>query len=206
MFSLQRTLSLGAALSLLAACGSTVETIGAGGATASGSTWSGTSTVTTSSDATTTSSGSGGGGCAGAIDAHIDGTAVTLASACADKAGDGTPSAQGFQFGGGPVGAPSGLVIEGCVGPYAGSRGLVFQLLDAWSPGTYTKGTVRYTDENGGTWGVGGDPFDVEVQALGPTGGTISGTFKAMVTHGGDAAHAVDGSFAVCHTADFLAP
>lgn len=198
MSSLRRTLSLGAALSFLAACGPTVETVGGGGTTSSGST-----SATTSSGTTTTSSS---GGCAGLISANVDDVVVTLASACADQAGEGTASALGFQFGGGPVGAPSGLVIEGCVSPQPGSRGVVFQLLDAWSPGTYAKGTVTYTDELGTSWGVGGDPFQVEVQTLDPVGGIISGEFKAMVTHGGDAAHTLGGSFAVCHTSDFLAP
>jgi hypothetical protein len=73
-------------------------------------------------------------------------------------------------------------------------------------PGTFTTGSARWTDSMGATWGVAGDPFQMIVTSIGPVGGYIDGTFDVVVSHGGNAAHSVAGSFHVCRVPDELAP
>jgi hypothetical protein len=205
MFSFRQILSTCTALSLLAACGSSVETVGGGGHSTTGAGSTGSTTTDTFTGSTT--GGGGSAGCAGVITVHGDGAVAQLSSECPDTAQSGATSANGWLFAGGPVGAPHGLTIEGCAAAIPGSRGLRFDLFDASAPGSFASGSVTYHDADGVGWGVGGDPFTVEVQTLPPVGGVITGAFKANLTQSGGTAHlALDGDIAACHTTDLFAP
>ena len=195
----------------LAACGSSVETIGGSGGANTTTTHTGTGTTTTTTTTTWTSSGGGSGGgspCAGEIQLVVDnGSPEILTSICQGAWGSSESSkAVGYIFSGGPYPGTQGLVVLGCAGPEAASEGILLSPADAIAPGHYTAGTTSYTDPGGITWGVSGDPFDMTVTALGPVGGSIQGTFSVMVTHGGNAAHDIEGTFDVCHVTDLNAP
>lgn len=195
------------ALAVLA-CGGTVSTTtgGTGGSTSS------SSTTTGSGGSTSTSTGTGGaggaGGCVGFLDVTADnGAPVHYGSVCADSFGSNESStALGYVFSGGPAPGVQALTLLGCVSAAPKSEGIVLSLSDAVAPGTFTKGSVTWTDPGGIPWGVEGDPLSAVVTALGPVGGAIDGHFTAMVTHGGNAAHNVEGTFHVCRVNDLLAP
>jgi hypothetical protein len=186
---------------------------GAGGATSTSAGGSGGATTTSAGGAgggTTTSAGGAGGagGCIGSITVAIDGAApVTLDHPCPGLTdSDVATSAFGYKYAGGPVGAPYGTRIAGCLMSAAGAEGLVLDVDSAMNAGAYTKGLATFTDANGATWGVGGDPFDVTISTYGDVGAAIDGSFTLMVTHGGNAAHGLVGTFHVCHAPDLLAP
>jgi hypothetical protein len=199
----------------LAACGSSVETVdGSGGATTT-TTPTGTGTTTSTSTSTTTttwtSSGGGSGGgapCAGEIQLVVDnGSPEILTSICYGAWGSNdSTKAVGYIFSGGPAPGTQGLVVLGCVGPETGSEGIQLAPEDAIGPGDYTAGSTTYTDPGGMTWGVAGDPFAMTVTNLQPVGGSIQGNFQVMVTHGGNAAHNLEGTFDVCHVTDMQVP
>jgi hypothetical protein len=50
------------------------------------------------------------------------------------------------------------------------------------------------------------DPFELDVTALSAVGGAIEGTVQATVSHGGDAALDLAGSFHVCRAPDEVVP
>jgi hypothetical protein len=198
----------------LLACGGTVSTTttsGTGGSTSTSSTTTG-STTTGSGGSTSTSTGTGGAGgaaaCVGFFDVTADnGAPVHYGSACENSFGSNESStALGYEFSGGPAPGVQALTLIGCVSAAAKSEGIFLSLSDALGPGTFTKGSVTWTDPGGITWGVEGDPLSAEVTALGQVGGVIEGHFTAMVTHGGNAAHNVEGTFHVCRVNDLLAP
>jgi hypothetical protein len=138
-----------------------------------------------------------------------NGAPEELPSSCAGTWGASSPEADGYYYAGGPPGAPHGLAIEGCASAMAKSVGVQFAATNGDGPGTYSMGTIQYTDGNGSTWGVSGDSFTLIVTqgpSFGTPGGAFDGTFTANVSHGGNAAHMLSGSFHVCHVHDLLAP
>lgn len=196
------------ALALLA-CGGTVSTTTTSGTGGSTST---SGTTTGSGGSTSTSTGTGGAGGAGACVGFLDviadnGAPVHYGSVCADSFGSNeSATALGYEFSGGPAPGVQALTLLGCVSAAPKSEGIFLSLSDATSPGTFTKGSVTWTDPGGIPWGVEGDPLSAVVTVLGPVGGVIEGHFTAMVTHGGNAAHNVEGTFHVCRVNDLLAP
>lgn len=198
----------------LVACGSSVDpdsggtsSGGGGGGTTTGTTTSTTSTTSTSSEGGA-GGGTGGGSCSGYVDVAADNGAPThYATFCSGGWGSGESStAVGYLFEGGPAPGVQVFQIVGCLGAGPGSEGITLGVDDATAPGTYTKGSTQWIDPGGGAWGVEGDPFDVTITKLDPVGGVVEGTFSAMVTHGGNAAHALSGAFHVCRVSDMLAP
>jgi hypothetical protein len=139
----------------------------------------------------------------------VDDAPVDLTSDCA---GSWNPnmvtSAEGHVLQGGPPPGFYELDIVGCASAAMVSEGVQLDLTNAMGPGVYTTGTVLYTDAGGGMWGNPGDPFQVQLTQEGAVGGTIQGTFTAMVsrTMGGNAAHTLSGSFSVCRVPDEDAP
>jgi hypothetical protein len=194
-----------------AACGGSVESHGgSGGATTTTTGQSTDSTTTMSSSSTTTSSGGGGGSapCAGEVQVIEDnGSPQIFGSVCDSSWGsDHSDKAVGYIFMGGPAPGAQGLVILGCASPQSGSPRLSLAPTDAVTPGTYTAGTTSYTDSQGITWGVSVDPFELTVTSLGDVGESIVGFYSVMVTHGGNAARDLAGSFDVCRIPDMIAP
>ncbi|MFO0758963.1 MAG: hypothetical protein U0359_20895 [Byssovorax sp.] len=189
--------------------GSSSTTAGTGGS-------SSTTTVTTTTTgaggqggaSTTTTTGAGGsGGCSGSIDLVADnGAPVHLASHCMGSWGDPSVGAEGYIFMGGPAPGIERLEIIGCKSDAANSEGVHLSAKDVMGTGTFTVGTTYYTAPDGSMWGVDGDPFEVKITSCGMVGDAIDGTFTAMVTHGGNAAHSLEGSFHVCRVEDELAP
>jgi hypothetical protein len=114
----------------------------------------------------------------------------------------------GYFFSGGPAPGTQALDIDGCEngGDLAASPGIGLSATNATSAGTFTTGSAHWTDALGATWGVPGDAFKMTVTSIGPVGGYIDGTFDVVVSHGGNAAHSVAGSFHVCRVPDELAP
>jgi hypothetical protein len=55
------------------------------------------------------------------------------------------------------------LSIYGCASTAPASEGISIILDDAHTPGTYTKGVVRYTDPMGSGWGYSNDFFQVTI-------------------------------------------
>jgi hypothetical protein len=214
----------------LVACGSSVSTStgtastsGSGGGSTSGTTGTGagsttsgtTSTTSTSTSGTTTTSGtstssSGAGGSSGGcyIDLTVDeGTAHHLTSICSGSWGSNNSSEPvGYYFAGGPVGAPHGLDLDGCQDAMAKSFGVSLAAQNAAGTGMFTMGTTTYTDANGMTWGVMGDPFVLNITQADMVGGVFVGTFDAQVSQGGALTHSLQGTFRVCHVPDELAP
>lgn len=76
----------------------------------------------------------------------------------------------------------------------------------ATAPGTFTVGSVNWTDQNGMQWSSAQFSPKVTITKLDPVGGAIEGTVSVMVTQGGNAAHTLDGAFHVCRVSDELAP
>ena len=191
-------LLLSAATASLLACGGTVETSGGTG---------GTTTTSSSTTSTTTTSTTGSGGCAGYIDVTIDGIDQQFASSCYGAWGanesDG-PAA--YLFSGGPFPGAQALDVVGCVGSAQGEEGVLLSASDASGTGTFTAGSTSYTDASGGLWGAAGDPFELVVTSFGEVGDYVEGSFQVMVTHGGNAAHTLTATFAVCRVSDLLAP
>jgi hypothetical protein len=148
------------------------------------------------------------GGCAGTIAVAVDnGGLEHFDSICNGSWGaNQTTGALGYLFSGGPFPGVQTLDIEGCVSANANSEGLLIALDKAMAPGKYTKGSVTYTDKNGVAWGVANDPLSVTVTRFDAVGGVIEGSFNATVTHGGNAAHSLGGTFHVCRVSDELAP
>ena len=148
-------------------------------------------------------------GCSGYVDVVADnGAPQHFGSICAGSWGTNqTTSAVGYLFSGGPAPGVQRLEIAGCASSSAVSTtpGISLSASDASSVGTYTVGTTSYTDA-AGTWGFANDPFHLVVTRLDAAGGVIEGSFTAMVTHGGNAARSLTGSFHVCRVPDELAP
>ena len=202
---------LAGGVGLCAACGgkAVIDGSSTGGTGGAGGTSTTTTTHTTSTTSSSSSTGGAGGTeCLGELEVVVDnGAPVPFASMCQGAWGsDESNKAVGYMFSGGPAPGSQGLVVLGCAHSYAGSQGIILAPRNATSPGTYTAGTATYTDENGGSWGADGDPFHMTVTKLGPVGGSIEGTFQALVTHGGNAGHNVSGTFNVCRVSDMLAP
>jgi len=198
-------------LGVPAACGGSVESQGGSGGASTTTTGQSTDSTTTTSSSITWTSSSGGGGsspCVGEVQVVEDnGSPQVFGSICQGAWGsEQTDKAVGYIFMGGPAPGAQGLVILGCAGPQAASPGITLAPTDALTPGTYTAGATSYTDSQGNTWGVSGDPFELTVTTLGDVGGSIVGTYSVMVTHGGNAAHDVSGSFDVCRVPNLLAP
>jgi hypothetical protein len=119
-----------------------------------------------------------------------------------------TPTGFSFVHGSPPPGGQE-LYIDGCAAGAPGSEGLHIGLSNAIAPGTYTDGSVDYTDASAATWDAG-DPFSfiVAITKLGAVGDSIDGTFTATVTRvmSADAAHSLSGSFHVCRVKDEVLP
>jgi hypothetical protein len=152
----------------------------------------------------------GGQGCAGYIDLTEDnGAPMHWTSICFDAWGwPSSMTAVGYLMSGGPAPGAHELDVEGCQnsGDLVASPGIHLTASNAMSPGTYTTGSIRYTDAMSTLWGVPGDGVAITVTTIGPVGGHIEGTFSGSVSHGGNAAHLLAGSFDVCRVADELAP
>ena len=146
-------------------------------------------------------------GCAGWISVAADNRDAELfASICYGGWGaDASTSAVGYIFAGGPYPGVEGLDVVGCANSNPQSPGITLSGSNVMSPGTFAAGMTSYTDVTG-SWGVAGDPFQMVITRLDSTGGVIEGTFNARVSHGGNAAHALTGSFHVCHVSDEYAP
>ena len=191
---------------LLAACGGNVEigssgaTSGAGGSTATGS----------------TGAGETGGACVAYVDPVVDdGAPHHLTSVCASGWNPQmSPQPIGYLIEGGVVPPVDGgvslggprLEIFGCASAAPGSEGVELLAYDVTAPGKFTVGLTRYTDAGGLSWGMMSDPFVLHVTKLGAVGDSIEGTVTATVTHGGNAAHTIAGSFHVCRAPDELVP
>jgi hypothetical protein len=199
--------------------GSTTTMIsGATGAGGGSSSTSATASSATSSHASTSGAGgqgtggqgTGGQGCTGFIDVTQDkGAPMHWTSICFD--GWGWPSsmtAVGWLLAGGAGPGAHSIDVEGCQnsGDLVASPGIHLSATNAMSPGTYTAGSITYTDSMSTPWGVPGDGFMMTVTKIDPVGGHIDGTFSGSVSHGGNAAHALAGSFHVCRVADELVP
>jgi hypothetical protein len=130
-----------------------------------------------------------------------------FASICANSWGAGqTTTALGYKFEGGPAPGFEAMDVEGCASAAPTSEGVQLSATSATAPGTFTAGSVNYTDPNGTGWGVAGDPFSITFTRIDAVGGVIAGSFTATVTHGGNAAHSLSGTFQVCRVSDELAP
>jgi hypothetical protein len=214
-----------ASLSLLACGGSVDATSQSSGGTTSGSSSSGASSSSSSSSgassssssssgaggassSSSSSSGAGGGPCSGYLDIAADnGAAKHYASICQNSWGSNeTTTALGYEFSGGPAPGVQRLNLVGCVGPGANSEGIDISMDKATTPGTFTVGTVSWTDQNGATWVSGNFAPKVTITKLDPVGGVIEGSVGGMVSQGGNAAHTLNGTFHVCRVNDELAP
>ncbi len=190
---------------------SSTTSSGTGGSTSSSSTSSSSSTTSSTSGSTsssTTSSSTGGTGCVGSVDLTVAGQAVHLGTNCAsdgyDPSNSMTPSGYLLE-GGAPPGA-STLMTYGCVSETAGAQGLALSVPNVKAAGTFTTGTLTYTDANGKVWSNSGG-FSVTVTTLGAEGDTIVGTVSSgIISPPSQVALQLTGSFTVCHTADELTP
>jgi len=146
--------------------------------------------------------------CTGYLDVAADnGAPRRYASICANSWGAAqTTSALGYRFEGGPAPGIEAMDVAGCASAAPSSEGVQLSARNASSPGTFTTGSVSYTDANGIQWGVPGDPLSITFTRIDAVGGVIAGSFTATVTHGGNAAHSLSGAFQVCRVNDELAP
>ncbi len=136
-----------------------------------------------------------------------NGAPVHYGSVCDGSWGaNESTTALGYSFSGGPAPGFQALDLVGCVSAAPKSEGVFLSLANAMAPGTFTQGSVTWTDPSGQAWGVSGDSFSVVVTKVDGFGGSIDGHFDAMTTHGGNAAHDVSGTFHVCRVHDELAP
>jgi hypothetical protein len=201
---------------LLAACGGNVA-LGDAGATVGATSGTGASTAMGSaSTASTSGAGGAGGACVGYVDLVVDdGAPQHLTSVCS-SGWNPQKALQPFGFiieggvvppddGGVSLGGPR-LEMWGCVSVAPDSEGVELLAYDVSGPGAYTVGLVSYTDAGGTSWGTMSDPIAIDVTELGVVGAPIEGTVTATVSHGGDAAHKVTGSFHVCRAPDELVP
>ena len=117
-----------------------------------------------------------------------------------------TTSPVGYIFSGDPAPGVQRFNIAGCASASPNAEGIYLSLDNASTPGTYSGGSTSFTDAGGIMWGVVGDPLEVTLTTFQQVGGAVDGSFKATVTHGGNAAHFVSGSFHVCRVQDELAP
>lgn len=117
-----------------------------------------------------------------------------------------TPMAAAYRFAGGPAPGADQLNLIACASAAKGALGVQVHVDKADGAGQYTMGNVDFTDMNGGTWGTPMDPFAADFSVIQMVGGYVDGDFKANVTHGGNAAHSLQGKFHLCHVNDILAP
>jgi hypothetical protein len=182
----------------LVVCGCSAQVADAEAASASGEAASGAD------------GGQGGvSGCQGAIDVSVNGgTTLHWTSVCAGNWGaafSSTPVAYGFGNGT-PQWGIFGFAICGCAGsnPYPRSPGVFIFGADPLATGNYLSVALGYIDDDGNEWGNGEDgitPSDVVLTNVGQVGGSVEGTFWAIVTFGGEE-EMVDGEFHVCRVPD----
>jgi hypothetical protein len=117
-------------------------------------------------------------------------------------------TAIGYLILSGPMIGIQDLEIVGCASSAPGAPGLQLGTLNVTGTGTYTLGTVVYTDGMGKTFtNVPAGQLSEVVGQLGSVGQTIQGTFQVVVAVGSDpgqASHKLSGSFDVCRVPDRL--
>ena len=183
---------------LLAACGGNVVVDGASSATSSagGSTTTGaggavgtsvgagtsfgptgvggSATVTTVAATSVGAGGSTSAGCGtGTFFQLTVGTETEMLDSSCTSQSPPLPVPFGQEFSGGPATNPGALTIEGCQSSAANSPGIFFSAPAAFAPGTYMVSDAKLVtaqvviDLSGA----------LTVDAIGPVGGTISGSF-----------------------------
>ena len=115
-------------------------------------------------------------------------------------------TAVGYRLSGGVAPGLDQLDIVGCAGPGSASAGIQLYTTKASAPGTYTEGSLSYTNANGLTSSSVNDPYKVVITKLEEVGGVIEGTFTGTVTEPTDGKITLTGSFHVCRVADELVP
>lgn len=129
-------------------------------------------------------------------------------SNCAGNTYDPTnaTTAVGYLLEGGAPPGMSTLQVFGCVNDAAGSQGITLDVPQVSATGTFTDGTISYTEAGGTVWSDMGGAH-VVVTTLGAVGGMIGGTFSGALTHPpSQIAQSISGTFSVCHTNDELTP
>lgn len=167
----------------LAACGGNVVVDGA-------------STLGTGGATTSSSVGAGGASCAaGAVIALVvDNQQVELTASCNLAGKPPVPTGQEVYATDGA--GMTGLHIVGCVTSAENSPRLIARASGAFAPGTFTSVEADYYQADGGT-DIWGNVGTVQVDQLGPVGGTITGSFQIT----GPSA-ALQGTFVVCRVPD----
>jgi hypothetical protein len=204
-------LPLLASVSLAAlACGGTVQSSSEAGGTGSGGaasttgsatsgttgTGAGSTAVSSSSGTSSTTGGLGGAGGQGACGTGAPRHDTTN---CATNTQESTYVTAVGWYSANPAAHTEALEIVGCASDASGAEGITLTADDASGVGSYATGTTQFTDAQGKTWGMAGDPFSLTVTSS--DGTAIRGSF--MVTASG--ADLV-GTFDVCHGSDFLPP
>jgi hypothetical protein len=188
-------LSLALPLALLTGCGGPVDGVDGGVGGQSGATTSSTSSTKTALD------------CTGSIEVTSSAQApIVFTSACADAVAPGP--AQGWMESGGAA-ASSRLRLQGCASAAEGSAGLHIDVAPAsGGVATYFVGATARFVGDGGTWGMSGDPVQVDVTSFEPEGGQIQGTSVAVLMPVGatGVAPQFNITFSVCHAPDVSAP
>ena len=177
--------------------------------TASTGTASTGSASTGSASTGSASTGSGGSGaCSGYIDVvGPNGVPQHFATACDGSWGaNETTTALGYHFSGGVSPGLNQFDFLGCAKATPNSPGVHFTAQNVTSPGTYTQGSVSYTDANGAGWNNTTDPYEVVITKLDMPGGVIEGKFSSMVIGPGDTKLPLKGTFHVCRVSDLNAP
>jgi hypothetical protein len=182
-------------LFLAAACGKVVvdgspaATTGAGGATV------GTGAATTSS-----SVGAGGASCAAGafIALVVDDQEVQMTASCDGVLPLPVPWGQ-EEFNSDGAGSTPGLYIMGCVTSASNSTSFALFASGAFAPGAFPIHDADYKPDGGGTGLAGsGNLGTLQVDQLGPVGGTIAGSFQLTLPSNA----LLQGKFVVCRAPD----
>jgi hypothetical protein len=184
-------------LFLAAACGgkfvvdgSLAATTGAGGATL------GTGGATTSSSA-----GTGGASCAAGAFIELlldDHEQVQMTASCNGVLPLPVPFGQ-EEYDSDGAGSTPGLYLVGCVTSASNSASFALFASGAFAPGTFPVRDADYKTGGGGTNLRGsGNVGTLQVDQLGPVGGTISGSFQLTLPSNA----LLQGKFVVCRAPD----
>jgi hypothetical protein len=107
---------------------------------------------------------------------------------------------------GGVAPGASDLHGYGCASKAANSSGLSFLVDDVTAPGTFTNGSVTYSDATGDT-GYVVTAVTITVTKLGGVGDTVVGSLTGTLTHPPlGVAESLAASFTLCHIPDEDAP
>jgi hypothetical protein len=150
------------------------------------------------------------GGC-GTVILNVDSApAVTLPSNCPqDNWDQGVPTAVGY-YGFSPISPAVSLALFACSSEAKDAVGVQISLSNvSMSPGSYTQGSIVYTDAQGTAWindsqAMMSLPFFVTVTTADSQ--TFQGNFKVVVADASGAQHGLFGVFDVCHGNDFAPP